>query len=88
MIFVNKLLKKARIDIRVKKKRILMYAKIALKKRKWIQKISFLLRIMSVRMFYMNTKCAITARLNQCGGSNSNAKSARIMICVKVTYKK
>jgi len=88
VIFANKLLKKARIDIKAKKKRIMMSAKIASKRRDWIKMISFLLRITSVKMFYMNTKCAITARLSRCGVSNLNVKSAKIMICVKVNKNK
>ena len=84
MIFANKLLKKARTDTKAEKKRISMSAKIASKKRNSIKMISFLLRIMSVKMCCTNIKCVITARLSRCGASNLNAKSAKIMICVKV----
>jgi len=87
VIFVDKLLKKAGIAIKARERRILMSATIALKKENWIREISFLLRTMSVRMFCMNTKCVITVRLSRFGGSNLNAKSARIMICVKVNRK-
>jgi len=87
VIFADKLLKKANIDIKARKRRILMSATIALKKRNWIKGISFLLRTMSVKMSCMNIKCAITVRLSRCGELSLNAKSARIMICVKVNRK-